>query len=59
VEYALWHHVFILTEIANIDEMGKEITLDNIKEFCKNTQLLVIGAYDGEGYVFWEPGKED
>jgi hypothetical protein len=54
---AIWHTLFILTESDNLKALGKEITLESIREFCKNVQLLVLGAYDGEGYVFWEPGK--
>lgn len=54
---ALWHLLFILTEIDESNVIGKEITLDNIKKFCKKIRLLVLGAYDGEGYLLWEPGK--
>lgn len=52
---ALWHLVFILTESDKSYAAGQEITLGEIKEFCKDTQLLIIGAYDGEGFVLWEP----
>lgn len=55
----IWHTLFILTEINNPENINKEITLENIKEFSENTKLLVLGAYDGEGYVFWEPLAKD
>ncbi len=54
---AQWHLLFLLTEIDGKNKLSKEISLDNIKEFCKNIRLLVLGAYDGEGYVFWEPNN--
>lgn len=54
---ALWHLLFILTESVPEKPLNKEISLDEIQNLCKKTQLLVVGAYDGEGYVFWEPYK--
>jgi hypothetical protein len=54
---ALWHQLFILTEISNPDFLGKKITLDRMKEICQKTQLLIVRAYDGEGFLFWEPNK--
>lgn len=52
---AIWHQVFILTETINPISNQKQINLDEIKNFCLRTRLLFIGAYDGEGFVFWEP----
>lgn len=58
---ALWHQLFILTKVDPkvIDQFkpGQELNLDEVKEFVKNIRLLVLGAYDGEGYFFWEPSK--
>ncbi len=54
---AQWHLLFILTEIKGENKIRKEISLDNIKEFSQNTRLLILGAYDGEGYFFWEPNN--
>ena len=57
----LWHQLFIITEMKSefIDQFkpGQEVTVDIFKEFAKNIRLLVLGAYDGEGYFFWEPSK--
>ena len=55
---ALWHLLFILAEIESSDSLEKELTLEKIKEFARNTKLLVLGAYDDEGYVLWEPNSQ-
>ncbi len=37
----------------------KEITANELKTLALNTQNIVVGAYDGEGYLIWskpEPG---
>lgn len=54
---ALWHLLFIVTEIPNTILLGQQVSLEKIQKFCKNTLLLVVGAYDGEGFVLWEPHK--
>ncbi|MBA2726699.1 MAG: hypothetical protein H0U49_00800 [Parachlamydiaceae bacterium] len=52
---ALWHHLFILTKVDYLNTPGQQVTLEDIRNFAKNTQLLILGAYDGDGYFFWEP----
>lgn len=50
------------TETAKKDESPvsefqceyKRISLDQIKKISLNAQLIMLGAYDGEGYIFWE-----
>jgi hypothetical protein len=51
---AFWHFLCILTEVNFNDVIEKELTLDDIKEICINTKIIIVGAYDGEGYLFWE-----
>jgi hypothetical protein len=50
----IWHSLCLLTETDLTDFLHKEITDDKIKEICTKAQLIMICAYDGEGYVFWE-----
>ncbi len=50
----VWHFVSVITEI-NLNK--KEITLDKIKNLVENTKIIIVGAYDGEAYVFWERGS--
>jgi hypothetical protein len=33
----------------------KVLALEVLENACKKIQLLVVGAYDAEGFVFWEP----
>jgi hypothetical protein len=51
---AIWHSLCILTE-ANFNEMkDKKLSLEKLDEICLKAQIIVVGAYDGEGYIFWE-----
>lgn len=54
VSDAIWHSLCILSEISLDCQNNKEITLDQINDMCLNVQLIMLGAYDGEGYVFWK-----
>lgn len=51
----VWHFVSIITEVKNVIE--KELTINTIEQMIQNIKLIIIGAYDGEGYVFWERNK--
>jgi len=51
----LWHQLFVMSIFKSSELTNKEISLEDIKNLSKKTQLLVIRAYDGEGYVLWEP----
>lgn len=46
----VWHSLFVLTRINIPLFFDDEI----MKEICENTKFIVAGAYDGEGYIFWE-----
>ena len=50
---AFWHSLGVFTT-ADFTDVTKDLTLEKIKEICLSTELVMIGAYDGEGYVFWE-----
>lgn len=52
---ALWHSLCILTEADFISVDSSELTKEKIKEACLKTKVVIVGAYDGEGYVFWKP----
>lgn len=53
---AFWHSLCVFAEIENSE---KNLSLEHVKEICMTTQLIMIGAYDGEGYVFWEQNAID
>jgi hypothetical protein len=50
---AFWHSLCVLTD-ANLVDLSDTLTLENIREISFKVYLIIIGAYDGEGYVFWE-----
>jgi len=49
-----WHSLCVLSETNFNDVNDNKLTLEKIKEICLNARLIIVGAYDGEGYVFWE-----
>jgi hypothetical protein len=54
---AIWHSLCVLTEIdltERKDKNSKVLNLIDIKQICFCAKLVIIGAYDGEGYICWE-----
>lgn len=51
-----WHSLCLLTKEKpdSTDIFSKEI----IQEICEKSAYVMIGAYDGEGYIFWEKAEE-
>lgn len=35
------------------DSLRKELTLDELKVLAEETEKIIVGAYDGEGYLIW------
>lgn len=53
--FGLWHSLGVLTETDCFNGISKNIfNLENIKNICKKANTIMVSAYDGEGYVFWE-----
>lgn len=55
---AVWHSLGIVFR-SELDGIKKTLTLDDIDNICSNAKLIIVGAYDGEGYVFWERTGSD
>ena len=51
---AFWHSLCVLTKSDCKEIKNQTLSLNQIIEICKNAQFIILGAYDGEGYVFWE-----
>jgi hypothetical protein len=51
---AFWHSLCVLTRANFKDIKNKELSLAKIDEVCLKSELIFVGAYDGEGYIFWE-----
>lgn len=49
----IWHSLCVFTT-ANLIGVSKTLNLDTIKEICLKAELVMVCAYDGESYVFWE-----
>lgn len=50
-----WHFLAILT--SNIPKINQTINIELMNEILINASEIVIGAYDDEGYIFWEKAK--
>jgi hypothetical protein len=51
-----WHSLCILTKEKpdSSDILSKEV----MQKICEKSVYVMIGAYDGEGYIFWEKAEE-
>ncbi len=50
----IWHSLCVLTSADFNNVIGQKLTLEKLNEVCLNAKMIIVGAYDGEGYVFWE-----
>ena len=50
---AFWHSICVLTE-ANLESSQIELSLDFLEQVGLKTKIILIGAYDGESYIYWE-----
>ncbi len=57
ISNAMWHSLCVLSEISLTKKADKSLSLKELERVCLNTELIIVGAYDGEGYVFWEKSK--
>jgi|JI9StandDraft_1071089.scaffolds.fasta_scaffold175642_2 hypothetical protein len=55
---SIWHSLCVLTHVGFLDITHKKLTNAKLSEICKKAQILILGAYDGEGYIFWEKIKD-
>lgn len=49
---SIWHSLCLLTDFNF--ENSKNLNLDSINNACLKAKLIIVGAYDDEGYIFWE-----
>lgn len=50
----IWHSLCLITEINLSLKVDKQLILKELENIISNASLLILGAYDGEGYVCWE-----
>ncbi len=53
----IWHSLYVLASSPS-HITGKRLDEQYLDELVSNVELMMIGAYDGESYVFWEPKEE-
>ncbi len=51
---AIWHSLCVLSDGEYSKRQDRSITEFDITNFAKEAQMIVVGAYDGEGYICWE-----
>lgn len=51
---AIWHSLCVMTTSTLNDLINKKLSDKKLTEICHNTKIIIVGAYDGEGYLFWE-----
>jgi hypothetical protein len=51
---AIWHSLCILTKTDFKRSKNIKLTMKEINTFCSHASVIIVNAYDGEGYVFWE-----
>jgi hypothetical protein len=53
---SLWTLVGFMTSLPKEEHfpLKKEISLETIEMLAENTQKILVGAYDGEGFLIWQ-----
>jgi hypothetical protein len=51
---AVFHSLCVLTKSDLSQKETKMLNMAEIKDICAQTTLIILGAYDAEGYIFWE-----
>ena len=54
ISNAVYHSLCVLSKINFENKKEKTLSLNEIKDIVQQTELILVGAYDAEGYVFWE-----
>lgn len=52
-----WHSLGIISEFDASNYEKKIFIFDNLENIIKSCLQFFVGAYDGEGYIFWEKGQ--
>ncbi len=52
-----WFFIAALFAMNGLDFKNKEIKESDFLKICSNTSMIIISAYDGEGYLIWEKMK--
>lgn len=50
----IWYSLALITTTNLNNLQNKQLNRAEIRNICKQAQIIIVGAYDGEGYVLWE-----
>lgn len=50
----IWHSLCVLSKTSFAKRKEFLITETEIADFAKTAELILVGAYDAEGYIFWK-----
>ena len=48
----LWHSMILLVE--NCKKVSGSVSVKYLNEICSGIKFIIVGSYDGEGFLFWE-----
>lgn len=51
---AIWHSLCVVSKLELKINSNRNVLIQEIDQIILNTSMLIVGAYDGEGYLFWE-----
>lgn len=54
---AIWHSLCVLSEVVFFENQSHELSQEMLQTISKTARILMVGAYDGEGYIFWEKNR--
>lgn len=54
---AFWHSLCIIAKCNIGDVVDRKLKIEDFEQFCLGIRFVIIGAYDGEGFLFWEPTR--
>jgi hypothetical protein len=55
---SFWHSLCILSNATIVDLTNRNLIREKLKEASEKTKVVIVEAYDGEGFIFWEKGTE-
>ena len=53
----IWHSLCVLSELNKNHLRSHHLSSEVIQEICMKIKLIMILAYDGEGYIFWKKNE--
>lgn len=51
---AFWHSLCVVGDRSFLKLTTHQTFINDLENFCDSAKLIFIGAYDGEGYIFWK-----